>query len=464
MYVTSLPKYTGLCSPTSGKASECSSGAYQRSHSPSSSSECVFDGSYSGACRRNRIPSSSPSCLSSQQSAVSSQQSAVSSQQSLETASSHINTGIAIDTAFAEEKKGIAACVLVLDDTIRLLEWVAYHYTVLPLSSLIIGFDPKSSNDSIAEYHAMSENWKDAVGLPIKIWPVNELPKMNISSRKMANQAMQQRDFVNSCVHHFIDEGKENWVILTDTDEFLTYNFIKPGENHSYFDPHFQGPTAPTIGKRLAQRESAMPIRQRLPSYKNKTILSLIEDEQRDPSQDEFPRKNGCTRVVGLGFSTDVTDESKDELLMTLKFRHHQKHLGSDFSKVFLELSKIQKSQLTHWETIHNPYVKVCGKNGKYSSGMDYIASVLRVNHYVGSLESYMERAKDRRGSRTIAAYQKRNERYLPVEEEPDDSIDSWFDRFLLKVGEDTVADLLLKPISERVAKVKADNSTVRGR
>jgi len=75
--------------------------------------------------------------------------------------------GITIDTAFAEEKKGVAACVLVLDDTIRLFEWVAYHYTVLPLSTLVIGFDPNSSNESIAEYHVMPENWKDAVGLPI---------------------------------------------------------------------------------------------------------------------------------------------------------------------------------------------------------------------------------------------------------------------------------------------------------
>jgi hypothetical protein len=384
----------------------------------------------------------------------------------LETASSLSNTGNAIDAVFAEEKKGIAACVLVLDDTIRLLEWVAYHYTVLPLSSLIIGFDPKSSNASITEYHAMSKNWKDTVGLPIKIWPVSELPKRNISSRVKASQAIQQRDFVNSCVHHFIDEGKEDWVLLTDTDEFLTYNFIKPGENHSYFDPHFQGPTAPTIGKRLAQRESAMPIRQRLPSYKNKTILSLIEDEQKNPSQDEFPRKNGCTRVVGLGFGTDVTDEREEELLMTLKFRNHQKQLRSGFSKVFLELSKMNESKLTHWDTIHNPYIKACGRNGRHSSGMDYIASVLRVNHYVGSLESYMERggAKDRRGPRTIAAYKKRNERYLPAEEEPDDGMVSWFDSFLSKVGEETVADLLLKPIRERVAKVKADSSTIRGR
>ena len=126
-----------------------------------------------------------------------------------------------------------------------------------------------------------------------------------------------------------------------------------------------------------------------------------------------------------------------------------------------MELSKIKKTQLTNWETIHNPYVKVCGKNGKFSSGMDYIASVLRINHYVGSLESYMERGggKERRGLRNIANYKKRNERYLPAEEEPDDSIDSWFDRFLSKVGEDMAENLLLKPMRERVAKVNAKMS-----
>jgi hypothetical protein len=61
--ISSLPKYTGLCSPTSGNAPGCSSAAYRRSHSPSSSPECVFDGSFSGAYRRSHSPSSSPECV-----------------------------------------------------------------------------------------------------------------------------------------------------------------------------------------------------------------------------------------------------------------------------------------------------------------------------------------------------------------------------------------------------------------
>ena len=56
---------------------------------------------------------------------------------------------------------GFAACLLVLDDTIRLHEWVAYHYTILPLTSLVIAVDPKSTNDSVAEIHATAAKWRD---------------------------------------------------------------------------------------------------------------------------------------------------------------------------------------------------------------------------------------------------------------------------------------------------------------
>jgi hypothetical protein len=40
--------------------------------------------------------------------------------------------------------RGMSACLLVMDDTIKLTEWLAYHYTVLPLSHLIVAIDPAS--------------------------------------------------------------------------------------------------------------------------------------------------------------------------------------------------------------------------------------------------------------------------------------------------------------------------------
>lgn len=39
---------------------------------------------------------------------------------------------------------GAAACLLVMDDNHRLIEWLAYHYHTLPLRYLVIAVDPRS--------------------------------------------------------------------------------------------------------------------------------------------------------------------------------------------------------------------------------------------------------------------------------------------------------------------------------
>ena len=43
-----------------------------------------------------------------------------------------------------DTNNSMSACLLIMDDTIKLTEWIAYHYTVLPLSHLIVAIDPAS--------------------------------------------------------------------------------------------------------------------------------------------------------------------------------------------------------------------------------------------------------------------------------------------------------------------------------
>jgi hypothetical protein len=42
------------------------------------------------------------------------------------------------------KKDGLSACLLVNDENPRLPEWLAYHYHVLPLRSIIVAVDPAS--------------------------------------------------------------------------------------------------------------------------------------------------------------------------------------------------------------------------------------------------------------------------------------------------------------------------------
>lgn len=49
-----------------------------------------------------------------------------------------------VTTTLSTSNRTMSACLLVMDDTIKLTEWLAYHYTVLPLSHLIVAIDPHS--------------------------------------------------------------------------------------------------------------------------------------------------------------------------------------------------------------------------------------------------------------------------------------------------------------------------------
>jgi len=99
-------------------------------------------------------------------------------------------------------------------------------------------------------------------------------------------------------------------------------------------------------------------------------------------------------------------------LFSTLRDIHYAKR-NSKFSKVMIDVSRVpsdtfdwNSSNANHAKTIHNPS-RICGYNGKYDSGADYYSSLFRLNHYLGSLESYLERQGDYR-TRSIKTYTKK--------------------------------------------------------
>ena len=63
--------------------------------------------------------------------------------------------------------RGLSACLLLNDENPRLPEWLAYHYHILPLRSLIIAIDPSSrlSPDTILKRWTNTE-----LGLDIQVW------------------------------------------------------------------------------------------------------------------------------------------------------------------------------------------------------------------------------------------------------------------------------------------------------
>jgi len=416
------------------------------------------------------------------------------------------------DDGIIKRKKGFAACILILDDTIRLHEWIAYHYTILPLTSLVIGYDQKTSNESLTEFYSMANNWNN-VGLNITIWSIDSLPDIGYtihnkiittSSHPNVAYVKRQMEFVTACTNHFRNLENEKWLLLTDTDEFLFYNTILPSENISHYDPKsiFTGKFGDVVKKKIPEnRAKALPIRKKLITdyiRHNKTILTFIEEQQQlnlknnfhngttttnnAKSSDEsfFPSSTGCNRIVGLRYGSPrvavaVTNNNNnnkpnkkehEEILMTKNYQSHPKELADNFSKVFLELPKLRGSQLTMYETIHNPFPKACGKNGKWSTGQDFISSVLKIAHFVGTLESYVERDNDdrtRRGTNLVSGWEKMHDSLSPYEDILDTNMGYWLDLFLLKVGNDTANRIFLEPLKKRIDIVRRKHNISEG-
>jgi len=88
--------------------------------------------------------------------------------QSAKVTSEHLkSTSSANSSNKKKTTKGLSACLLINDENPRLPEWLAYHYHILPLRSLIIAIDPSSrlSPDTILK------RWTNAeLGLDIQVW------------------------------------------------------------------------------------------------------------------------------------------------------------------------------------------------------------------------------------------------------------------------------------------------------
>ncbi|KAL9179090.1 hypothetical protein ACHAXT_000132 [Thalassiosira profunda] len=136
-----------------------------------------------------------------------------------------------------KSSEGLSACLLVNDENPRLPEWLAYHFHLLPLRSLIVAVDPASRSSPLP----ILERWREVMGLDYKVWEEKEyLPKFDGHGRIrhgacdrgdpkadcLWSHRKRQRYFVKKCMADFHLRNK-TWVLLTDVDEYITFNRVQ---------------------------------------------------------------------------------------------------------------------------------------------------------------------------------------------------------------------------------------------
>ena len=90
---------------------------------------------------------------------------------------------------------------------------------------------------------------------------------------------------------------------------------------------------------------------------------------------------------------------------------------------------------------------------GPHESGADYYSSIFRLNHYIGNIQSFLERKDDYR-SRSIELYNYKFNKIVNIKKNPfyyDYDILPWIDLFINKCQNNItlVKELLFIPLKE---------------
>lgn len=128
-----------------------------------------------------------------------------------------------------------SACLLVKDNNIILPEWLAYHYTVLPLRRLIVAVDPSSKTDP--KY--IFDQYK-SIGMNITVWTEDDywvdgareheqrnyrVTNETLPAYKQDRLVYRQKTFYHGCLEQLKRE-KQTWTVVIDADEYIAFNYL----------------------------------------------------------------------------------------------------------------------------------------------------------------------------------------------------------------------------------------------
>jgi hypothetical protein len=146
----------------------------------------------------------------------------------VELAAPEISVEAIANPVIVSGKDSFSACVLVMDDNHRLVEWLAYHYHVLPLRYLVIAVDPRSKTSPTL----ILNRWRE-MGLYVEEWTDYQFMRKDLARNVVTDEAelhikrdrhrMRQKNFFRQCLID-MKQANRTYTMLIDTDEFLTYN------------------------------------------------------------------------------------------------------------------------------------------------------------------------------------------------------------------------------------------------
>lgn len=324
-----------------------------------------------------------------------------------------------------------AACLMWMDDYERLIEWIAYHYHVLPLRHLVIFKDPNSHKDPTE----ILERWKPF--LEITLWTnisqftfIPQTRSILSQLKGLQHYKKEQGLFYRNCLNH-LKQNKWTWTYVGDTDEFLVLN-----ENAL--------PVAPKMmeqpGIMLKTLKAAQTIDKTLKMQDNTTVKLINSKTQSIRWGDEANLCLCLKRQQFSGFESPQEAVTKDVpavfdpyRFQTVRFRYHRKK--TIIGKCIIDASRVSVNVYTRLS--QHMLIRECGNAWGQNDDL------MNVNHYLGTWD-YFDRPNDIRGKDRYKTYMKKNlDVNKTITKKLGDTPRKWLASFLQNFGEENALAVL---------------------
>lgn len=272
--------------------------------------------------------------------------------------------------------QGFGACLIMKDDNHWLIEWIAYHYHVLPLKHLIVLRDPRSLTpsqhifDRWNQTYLEIEEWQDSRVTPISVYERGTKKKKT----DLQYHLTRQRFFYSKCLKHLKQEQTVQWVLLTDTDEFVRVNSLLYPLSASVLQQRGH------VSAFLAQRKVQDPCLQ-MPRIQ---VSSIRASESSINDQGKIDAWKRAESIEGLNASDFLTYQW---------LVHNNQAMSAGKSTMYLPTLKTNDIPSLA-DSVHRIVSSVCPEHSE--SLLNSTRSYLSVMHYLGTYEQFSYRTDPR--------------------------------------------------------------------
>jgi hypothetical protein len=294
-----------------------------------------------------------------------------------------IHTTNAIKLPPFTPQESFGACALVLNQNHRITEWIAYHYFALPMRTLIVAYDPKSTQRATALLHRWRTvidivEWEEDDYLPAKwsdgitrqtSWakPVESVIYENrqIYFMQQCTLAMEVKN-ISRVIHHDVDE-----YLRIHSKVVQGYDTTRPGH----------------ITEFLNQKNNNLS--DIVPGWSHNASCWVFHRLLFTPMrEDSSTERQSIYTAIDFPWVRPVHFE-------TLRYRYRNARIQQT-GKGILQLNHIPSTVLFRRENFFDKWLKVHNPLGRSlcQGPWPLSSSPLILNHYTGNYEAYLYAAQ----------------------------------------------------------------------